>query len=222
MPRRVNASAGRAERAFVFGYAPASETDCEHGTSSLVRTGRQFSTCRQSSIACAFPGRVRASVALDTHLAISAGAQPPPPQRLGQPHDAILGVELRTVSSRAGTRHEPSRGRRARRDDHVGHLSTRAGCHVQAFTAPQRQTRNQSQMDTGYDNPLLLHFSLPSSATSLENRRGVRRHGLPARRLLQRPRCPRAHRACDMQSRLLRGTRTWRGVGSFTDHCRWR
>jgi hypothetical protein len=54
------------------------ETEYEHWTSSLVRTGRHFSARRQSPTKGAFPGHISASLEFNAHLAISVGAQPPP------------------------------------------------------------------------------------------------------------------------------------------------
>ena len=42
------------------------ETEYEHGTSSLVLAGRQFSASRNASLTEAFSGQVRASLALNS------------------------------------------------------------------------------------------------------------------------------------------------------------
>jgi hypothetical protein len=70
---------GRSDRLSSIGALAAWETEYEHWLCSLVRTGYRFQARRQSSITGAFSGQVSASLALNAHLAISVGAQPPPP-----------------------------------------------------------------------------------------------------------------------------------------------
>ena len=61
-----------------IGKLAAWETEYEHWISSVVRTGHQFWARRQASTTVAFSGHVSASLALNAHLAIPVGTEPPP------------------------------------------------------------------------------------------------------------------------------------------------